>query len=617
MSITPDKFSAWLSNHLKNSTDQNTIDLIPARCGVGKSISMVYQIAEALSHSNKIGILLITDEIERMNGYVNNNYNSKLYNYIQKNRDRIYVVESKNIANDYSNIFTKQIIIMSTQRFFNLTRDEVKKIVDSHKPKRNIFVDERALLLETVTIKEGDFDDLDKLISERLDNTKKEKDWLLDQERALRDRFNGYFADLEKENKNRNNNSYMRFFTDPFKAATTDDRLFEELLCKSYYKDLKTLQHWDYRKKVQAILQIVKSGALFVSKKRKNSKDKKSQYSRFFITVLNHYDLLLNTGSKSVILDATGDLDPIYDGWCINKVNCSQFQRDLSKLTINIVDVVTSKGEIGDFPQDNKRLNAIIKYVNTIPDVDCVFTYGKGKRCDLKEQITAEREFYNAGYKCTDHFGNIHGKNEYRDKINIVQIGLNRYAREDYYALGLAIAMNRYPPNSKSISCYNPKTLAKKVMQKMILSDIEQNLFRGTIRSIENQQNQTYTLIYHWKSHRNDDGEEQNDLAELAPMIKERYEKLGATVNLCDCPEIIQQQRILDQKGDVAAKRVLQFMLNLSPGEKFKFCKLLKDCNVSRNTFEKMLNSECNLILKETLSKWNIRKGWYQKPEAV
>ena len=36
MTTTPAQFSDWLQDHLSQSTDTHTVDLIPAPCGIGK-----------------------------------------------------------------------------------------------------------------------------------------------------------------------------------------------------------------------------------------------------------------------------------------------------------------------------------------------------------------------------------------------------------------------------------------------------------------------------------------------------------------------------------------------------------------------------------------------------
>lgn len=606
---TPDQFANWLQVHLKNSTDEGTVDLIPAPCGIGKSYSMTVQIGEALQNYDT-GLILVTDEIERMRGY-SSAQDSLLNEYLQRNRHRILVYEASNAKSERNNLYKKQIIVLSTQRFFSLSRKEVLSLVNSHIPRRHIFIDERAPLSETVRIDISVFNDIDTTFNVELDNTSKEKEWLVQQWRNLRTRYDNYMREYESSH---DDYELHLWHNDIDPHATTNDEKFLHLINETYARKLKRVDN-NILKKIHAVFQIVKDGALFISRRKPNSKAQ-AEYSNFFLVTIDHSDLLLNIGSKTIILDGTGDLDPVYNAWFINRVNCDQFKRDLSNLTINLVDVNTSRNAIAKNPASNAKLAAIIDYVKSLPKIDAVFTYGK----NASERDTVEKVFADAGFQ-TGHFGGLKGKNHFRHMTNIVQVGLNRIPDEYYLALAIQNVVQRYKPDKTHYGVINFDHTARKIMLLSVLCDLEQNLFRGTIRNADNQQQQTFTLFYKCKPHVDQNGVEHNELAELTTMIRERYEPLGATVNVFDTPSIILRQKTRVRKTkdgkQTPAQKLTEYLdrKEQQPNQPFKLSSLLTDCDISREQFKNAVRK--NGHIKQRLNSIKTEKqGWYMFPAS-
>lgn len=602
---TPADFSEWLHGHLQISTDQSTIDLIPAPCGVGKSYSMTYEISEALRNYDG-GIILVTDELERLHSYVGSSSgDSYLSEYIQRNRNRILVYEARNAKADRHKLFQIPIILMSTQRFFSLSREDVISLTQTYIPRRHVFIDERAPLAETIRIDLGTFNDIDTALNQCLDNTAAEKSWLVDQWRNLRQRYDAYMKGYESSH---DDYELQLWHMDGDHHATTDDARFLHLVNHTYSAKLKRVDN-EILKKIKAVFQMVNTdGALFISRRKPSSKAK-AEYSKFFLVTLDNSDLLLDIGSKSVILDGTGDLDPVYDAWYINRVNCDQFRRDLSKLTINIVDANTSRNAIAKAPDVNKNLRAIIDHVKTIPKVDVVFTYGRGK--EIKAATTVERVFHEAGFN-TGHLGGLKGTNRFRHMTDFVQVGLNRIPDEYYLAIAIHNASHRYPPDKRHAVLMNFKTAAKWIMLRSILADVEQNIYRGVIRNVNNDQRETYTLIYKCSPKLDTDGKDHNELSELTAMIKERYASMGATVNVLDAPMEIKRMKTMQRKAKdgqmTNAQRVIEYISTVPAGEHLCAGDILKRCDLSPEDWK---NAKKNKTIKQWLTEHKTEGGRY------
>lgn len=593
---TSDDFARWLIDHLATSNDTGTVDLIPAPCGVGKSYSMTVQISEALRNHNG-GILLVTDEVERMRQYIQTDEkHSFLGDYIQRNKDRILIYEAANAKADRDKLYKKAILIMSTQRFFNLSREAVIDLTNTYIPRRHVFIDERAPLSEIIRIDLGVFNDIDTALNTQLDNTATEKEWLIQQWRNLRARYDMYMSKYE----NSHNDYELRLWhIDTDNHATTDDDRFVHLTFETYASKLKRADN-EILKKIKAVFQLITKGGVFISRRKPNSKSS-NEYSNFFLATLDHSDLLLNIGSKSVILDGTGNLDPVYNAWYINHVDCARFQRDLSNLTINIVDANTSRNAIAKAPETNKRLKAIIEYVQTLPKVDAVFTYGHGKAGEINDTKTVEREFHKAGF-VTGHLGGLKGTNKYRDFTDIVQVGLNCIPPEYYLAMAVQNTISKYPPATNHWGITNFTHAAKHIMMLSVLSDLEQNLFRGVIRNVDNEKHMTYTLIFKAKPQIDKDGVDHNELSELTEMIKERYEGIGATVNVFDTPNTVLKLKTIERKtkdgNKTIPQKVLACLNTIEKGTVFTSSDIIKWCQISKDQFD---NAKKNKTVKAWL----------------
>lgn len=594
---SPDDFSRWLIDHLAISTDTNTVDLIPAPCGIGKSYSMTVQISEALrNHSG--GVIIVTDELDRMREYVNaGNMDNYIGSYIDRNRDRILVYTAANARADRDKLYKVPVIVMSTQRFFSLSRAEVIALAATYIPKRHVFIDERAPLSETIRIDLGVLNYIDTVIDAQLDNTATEKEWLLQQWRNLRTRYDTYMKDYERSH---DDYELRLWHVDNDTHATTDDDNFSHLVFSTYADKLRRTDH-EILKKLRAVLQLVREGALFISRRKPTSRST-NDYDKFFLVTLDHSDLLIDIGAKTVILDGSGDLDPVYTPWFVNRVDCSEFRRDLSKLTINIVDTNTSRNAIARAPTVNAKLRAILEYVQTLPKVDAVFTYGKGKAREVADSDTVERVFHNAGYM-TGHFGGLKGTNKFRRMANLVQVGLNRTPDEYYLAAAIHNVSSKYPPDITHISAINFDKVARRVMIQSLLADVEQNIFRGVIRNIENQSEQVYYLLYKAKPQIDKNGIHRNDLSDLTEAIRERYEAMGATVNVLDTPNTVMKLKTKDRKAKDGDKtnpqRVLDFVSNLPSGMVFTSRDVIKGCNITKEQFDNAKkNTNVKLWLK-------------------
>ena len=135
-----EELKKFLDKELNKPTANDTVTVFPLPCGTGKSEYIRYLISDALIKG--YGLIVITDEIDRLNGYTKST-NEELQTYLEKNQDRIALLKSETISTEIKTVHKKPIILMSTQRYFSLDLLELKNFTNSRK---KIVFDEKPYI---------------------------------------------------------------------------------------------------------------------------------------------------------------------------------------------------------------------------------------------------------------------------------------------------------------------------------------------------------------------------------------------------------------------------------------------------------------------------------------
>lgn len=581
----------FLDENISKDTDMSKITVFPIPCGIGKSEYIKYAIADALQ--NNKGIIIVTDTIDGLNRYMDAQ-EEELTKYIHNNLNRISILTSDNIADESRKVYYKPVILMSTQRYFRLTRTEIQKFIIGQKYKRNkIIFDEKIYLLESKRITTQTLNEIDTALDEGLDNTvdSEEKQWILSQFRMFSSKLKFLLEQNERLNEDKKTYKKEGYFDSKGLVMSENDEKFIELIEK-YRLYLKGYP--DVIDNIRALKKLLIEGAI-TSQKIRNKKDRE-KYGNYFTVILNNSDKLINLGAKVFVLDGTADISPEYDLKCVSKVDCSQFHRDLSNLTINIVNVNTSKDKLtkgGD--KTNRLLQAIVDYIKSLPiTTNTIFTY------KAIEDVFRER------FKNVNHFGNIKGTNLYRDENHICQVGLHRYSELIYMLYANEIEQCNDTGNDAIVTRIYDKETIDRIRCRFILADIEQNLYRCKIRNSNNTEKCTYTLICNV--------DESNFTLEnyhpLIDLIKSRYEKYGATINLMETPLEFKLLKTKERHQDTHAKKILNWLSEKEKGYVFNITDMLFQLNILADNFKDIKKQ--NVGIKDLFSKMRIKRGIYK-----
>lgn len=478
---------------------------------------------------------------------------------------------------------------MTTQRYFEKTHKEIMELTKYQYGTRDkIIFDEKPYLIESMKIDAALLNNIDSAFHEALDNKVRHTDkaWLIAQWQSFNNKLK-----QELKNNEELNTGYKRevYFNSDGLTISEDDERFNRLV--SSHKNKLNHYNPNITKDIQAINQLLTEG--IITSQKTGNRDNGQEYHNYFTVMLENSDKLVNIGAKVYVFDGTADISPEYKLDFVKMIDCSEFKRDLSRLTINIVDVNTSKNRMSR--SDEKTLNLtkmLIEYIKTLPqNNDVVFTY----------KTIAKRFENHFGH--VNYFGNIKGTNQYRDARNIVQIGLNRMP--DLIYMLYANTIRFFNDKDKSIinRIYDRETIDK-LMYKQILSDIEQNIFRSKIRNIDNEDSIVYTLFFDIKQYQ-----------QLIEMIKTRYGSIGANINVIDTPSEILLQKIKDRdtKEQTYSQVIVDWIYN-HKGTEFKIANMLRDIGLKPKQFDRVKTK--NKSLAELFRNMKTsKKGYYKIPE--
>ena len=562
------ELKTFLDEQLQQGSNDH-LTVIPLRCGIGKSTYIQHRIFHTLQNP-KSGLIIVTDELDRLHEYVN-------ADYLERNRDRIALLTSKTVHDELPTQQKKPILAMSTQRYFGLSREDIIGFTKWGKgcKRDTIIFDERPYVIENRHIGIYTFNRIDTALHEAIDDTvdSDEKAWITTQWKILTERMKQIIGDYESMT----DNQLEQWHYIPDSTLTEDEDRFFAFI-KKYYKKLNQYSY-GVCVDIHAIRQLIYEGATIICHKTGSG-----EYEKFFIVTWDNADKLLNLGADVFVLDGTSDISPEYWVHYVKMVDCTEFLVPLKNLTINIVDTpIANKTRLcKDDPTARATISVLKSRMEADPDrASAVFTYKK-----IADQFDS---ILPAG-GLTGHFGAIKGSNKYRNMTHIAQVGLNRYSDTEYKQIAYLTKLLEKDYGTSKVTRVIGQNAIEKVKNFSLLADFEQNLFRSKLRNIDCEDAVTYTLFINVSTNQG-----------LIDLIVERFEKrLGATVNMVDRPvhfDIIKaMNRKASKKTDV--QTVIDWIELQPSGSRFTATQLREECQLTSEKWKstKRANSVKGLL---------------------
>ena len=557
------KLKSFLDYHIDTITDTDKVYTFPLMCGAGKSTYIKYRIADTLQKGQD-GLIVVTDAIDRLKEYTDmQEIDSGLdLDYLSRIRDKVAILTSDTIAEELRTQKKKPILLMSTQRYFSLTREEIKSYIDFYDGKRSkIIFDEKPYFAETIRITMDTINGIDTALHEAIDDTADvlEKAWSIHQWEVRREKIQNVIADYENQLRQDKKSQTLEIWYADYTDVLTEDneRFFPFIECHR-----QKLNKYDISvyKNLLAVNQLVEDGAAFVSQKKKSG-----EYANYFTVILDNADKLRNVGASVFVLDGTADVSPDYELAYIEQIDCSEFNRSLSNLVINCVDIPTSQNKLCRGKESEPLIECIRSYINTFPQKPQVlFTYQK----IIKKFMDVEKR---------RHLGAIKGSNQYRECTHIVQVGMNRFPDIVYKQRTYFNKLSRLTHNNLKGQIVLGRNAPVITMYKALLEDFEQNLFRSKIRNYDCDEQVMYTLLLN-----------TGEYSAFIDMIRERYCALGASVNVLEAPDIIKESKSKSRKvkNRTKVQKIFDWIDAQPEGMVFKLSVLLEGCGLKNEQFQ-------------------------------
>lgn len=115
-----------------------------------------------------IGLIIITDRIDNLRKIATSEIDSDFNRFITDNSSKIAILSSDNIKDEWTELYKKPIVLMSTQRYFNL---EIDSILQLTKNRNKIVFDEKPFILDFVKVDIKALNDIDTALKQGLNDT--------------------------------------------------------------------------------------------------------------------------------------------------------------------------------------------------------------------------------------------------------------------------------------------------------------------------------------------------------------------------------------------------------------------------------------------------------------
>lgn len=577
------------------------------QCGMGKSSAISYVIRDVIEYGDGSGILIATDSIERLKGYMAPRFDPELAAFLKAHESSITLIESANKVEALQRMRSTPVLLMTTQRYFSMSVAEINDILHGSGIQRDaVIIDEKPIIKTVETVSRTDVNKVASALSDGLRSYEnhEEKRWMIAFWEEIRNEFMRVVQAYED----------AHIGTTPFFAKYNGMLNLQQQECCDFRKALEKHRNIlrrfdpDCLGRCERILNVVLEGGLFYG-------DSGQYYRSCFYVVVNRWDRLDAVDATVVVLDGTADIHPDYDTQDVIQVRPTGLpSRKLSNLTLQFVNVDASKQRLTTEDRTGQHKQAILRYLGSLGidrELTPLFTY---KDC--------EPWFRTRGMKRTGHFGDIKGRNNYADAADIVQVGMNLYTQQDYLTLWLAdhpetrdeILSLPTAEMNEELDALRRSDEVIELQNRILLADLEQNMYRGAIRRRDFDGQATFYVLCDTNMHR-----------QLIEMAKERYAKLDVkVVVVAETPTVVQRakrekRKAKDPVKGTARQRFLVWYEACPPGVKLTKRKLLLAANVSESDLKNLgkKNSAGEYYDQEVgplLAAMHIGRDLYMKP---
>lgn len=128
---------------------KDKVTVLPLMCGTGKSTAITYKIRECIESNT--GILIVTDRTGRLKKYLEPDprFDIDLYDYFNRDETKKKIsmlVSGENLQKELGRMSSCPVLLMTTQRYFSLERDElIEKYLTWDNGRRQLVIINRII----------------------------------------------------------------------------------------------------------------------------------------------------------------------------------------------------------------------------------------------------------------------------------------------------------------------------------------------------------------------------------------------------------------------------------------------------------------------------------------
>lgn len=626
--------------------DMTKVTVVPAPCGIGKSrftkVFMAYCVMNFMGspkRDNSIGLIIVTDRVDRLQNYVENQenpyaqveneiwgdlfdtkYNFRKYCSVILPKSKPY---EKEVFDQLKEAMYKPVTLLSTQRYFNNMDNELHKMLFAYKNrhgnvgKKIVIFDEQPLFYSNYRLGIEHLNNCSTAINEGFQPTKEsdDKEWLISEFEPFLTNLKNVLAAKDSDSKGRSLKNII-YWKSPENTITSDDSRFNKII-KKYGNELRS-KYSNFHNDIQAIRQLLQEGGFFIAF-RKNAE---VEYSKHFELLVKQRDkfYLDKNMAKFFVLDATATVSPVYNVDYVDIKDYTAYFPCLNTTTIAIYDVNTSKTKLVRNSDNQLLINTIQGIIDRISEVDKDTLY-----ISYKSIIDRFPKYEGDEKGC--YFGNTKGTNRYLSCTQLHHIGTYRKPEEAILMLYFTIHPEKYEKlkllteaQSKAFISYLLKNAyglfenvtMTKIMVDSMFEEFEQSVFRSAIRNRNNTEPVTINAFWNCTTY-----EMLND------KILKRFGPggYGANVQLMGVPDEMTIRKIIKRKSSTGEmtnpQKIVYYLKSLPKRSTFLKSDMLKATGLSEEQFKKVKKN--NPELKELLANSLIdaRIGLYQVPDVI
>lgn len=280
-------------------------------------------------------------------------------------------------------------------------------------------------------------------------------------------------------------------------------------------------------------------------------------------------------------------------------------------MTINFLDVASSKSQLINDSNSDKQVKAIFETINKYCHI-----VGFGNTLVVTYKPIKDK-FGNSGYDL-GHFGGIKGMNDFIKHTKFVHVGNNRFDPFVYFIKYLAqkpFVFEQLKKMNESASRefilettklnrgLFKNDILNRIMFRSIMADFEQNIFRTAIRNFHNKAEVKVYTFWNCKM-----------FEPLNNLIEDRYKPFGVKFEYLGVPDPVRKMKTGIRKPKdgkkTNPKKILGWYSNQPKGKVFKLSEMLIELNIDNNDFK---NAKKNSQIKSLLEKSRTEKQGYYK----